>query len=275
MGALVASYCGGLEEVLQSTGARLADALMHSEAEVTVMTESEWLEGANPHAMVRWLSQAASERKLRLVLCASCRPLSPLFQGGLAERAVEVAECLDLGRVGRRELEGVRREVRLWFESELGWRAEDYEFMLDRFEGPNPAERNFETIAAMFAAAVSLERPLPARYVEQALLFLCWTQPYSRKNKRWEQYVRLVSDQLRDIFGNPFRPVAPDPAWFSLSIVQLAETIYHRRAFDRMPELADALEQAGCTNADILAHCRGPGPHVRGCWVIDMILGKL
>jgi hypothetical protein len=54
----------------------------------------------------------------------------------------------------------------------------------------------------------------------------------------------------------------------------LAQAIYDDRAFDRLPILADALEEAGCDTADILAHCRGPGPHVRGCWVVDLILGK-
>lgn len=79
---------------------------------------------------------------------------------------------------------------------------------------------------------------------------------------------------LRDIFGNPFRPVTLDPRWQSETVVALASGIYAERAFDRMLILADALEDAGCDNADILAHCRGDGPHVRGCWVVDLILGK-
>jgi len=58
------------------------------------------------------------------------------------------------------------------------------------------------------------------------------------------------------------------------AVLTLAESIYVDHAFDRMPELADALEAAGCTDADVLAHCRRPGPHVRGCWVVDLILGK-
>jgi hypothetical protein len=79
---------------------------------------------------------------------------------------------------------------------------------------------------------------------------------------------------LRDIFGDPFRPVPVDPSWRSGNVVSLAEAIYADRAFDRLPILADALEDAGCDQADILEHCRGPGPHVRGCWVVDLILGK-
>ena len=79
---------------------------------------------------------------------------------------------------------------------------------------------------------------------------------------------------LRDIFGNPFRPVAFDPTGRSETAVALAAGIYAERAFDRPPILADALEEAGCDDPDVLAHCRGPGPHARGCWVVDLVLGK-
>ena len=80
---------------------------------------------------------------------------------------------------------------------------------------------------------------------------------------------------LRDIFGNPFRPVAFAPSWRSSSVVALARAMYESREFAAMPVLADALEEAGCDAADILAHCRNPhGVHVRGCWVVDLVLGK-
>jgi hypothetical protein len=85
---------------------------------------------------------------------------------------------------------------------------------------------------------------------------------------------RLQCDSLRDIFGNPFRPVTLAPAWLTSNVTALAQSIYTDRAFDRLPILADALEDAGCDNADILEHCRQPGEHVRGCWVVDLILGK-
>jgi hypothetical protein len=79
---------------------------------------------------------------------------------------------------------------------------------------------------------------------------------------------------LRDIFGNPFRPVAADPAWHTSTAVGLASAIYAERAFDRLPILADALEDAGCDHPDVLAHCRSHPEHARGCWVVDLILGK-
>jgi hypothetical protein len=80
---------------------------------------------------------------------------------------------------------------------------------------------------------------------------------------------------IRDIFGNPFRPVAFDPRWRSESAVALARTAYDTRNFTLLPILADALEEAGCDHADVLNHCREPnGVHVRGCWVVDGVLGK-
>lgn len=85
---------------------------------------------------------------------------------------------------------------------------------------------------------------------------------------------RLIAVWLRDIFGNPFRPASLDPDWLTATVVSLAQSIYDDRAFDRMPALADALEEAGCTNASILEHCRGPGPHVKGCWALDLVLAK-
>jgi hypothetical protein len=87
------------------------------------------------------------------------------------------------------------------------------------------------------------------------------------------QQCRLV----RCLFGNPFRPVVPDPVWLRWNdgiIPRLAQGIYHERAFDRLPILADALEEAGCTNPEMLDHCRQPGTHARGCWVVDALLGR-
>ncbi len=82
---------------------------------------------------------------------------------------------------------------------------------------------------------------------------------------------------LREIFANEYRPATVEPAWLAwndATLPKLAQSIYTDRAFDRLPILANALEDAGCDNANILAHCRQPGEHVRGCWVVDLLLGK-
>jgi hypothetical protein len=80
---------------------------------------------------------------------------------------------------------------------------------------------------------------------------------------------------LRDIFGNPFRLATFNPAWRTTDVMLLAQGIYDAKAIDRMPILADALQDAGCDNTDILTHCRDTSlTHVRGCWVVDLVLGK-
>src|SRR5262249_29535391 len=87
---------------------------------------------------------------------------------------------------------------------------------------------------------------------------------------------RFQTDLLRDLF-NPFRPVAPAPGWLTANdgaARNLPAAIYDERAFDRLPILADALEDAGCADRALLGHLRGPGTHVRGCWALDLILGK-
>jgi hypothetical protein len=79
---------------------------------------------------------------------------------------------------------------------------------------------------------------------------------------------------LRDIFGNPFRRATVLPSWRTATVTALAEASYAERGIDRLPILGDALEDAGCTDTAILDHLRGPGPHVRGCWALDLLLGK-
>jgi hypothetical protein len=96
-----------------------------------------------------------------------------------------------------------------------------------------------------------------------------WIQ-YEYDERAWSKYAEI----LRDIFGNPFRQTKIDPAWRTSEVVSLAQKIYDERVFELMPALANALGSAGCRDADILRHCRQPGTHVRGCWLIDLILEK-
>jgi hypothetical protein len=79
---------------------------------------------------------------------------------------------------------------------------------------------------------------------------------------------------LREVLGNLFRPVTFSPAWRTDTVLTLAQQMYDSRDFSAMPILADALMDADCTDEAILTHCRGPGPHVKGCWVTDAILGR-
>jgi hypothetical protein len=86
-------------------------------------------------------------------------------------------------------------------------------------------------------------------------------------------HANRVAPLVRCIVGNPFRPATLDPTWLTADVRGLAVAAYEERAFDRLPILADALAEAGCDDESVLGHCRGGGPHARGCWVVDLVLG--
>ena len=118
-----------------------------------------------------------------------------------------------------------------------------------------------------FGEACGLHEPtVDLNYAIHSIL---WTT----KSRRYCNELTFLQ-LLREIVGNPFRPVAFDPRWQTSDTVGLAQAIYEDRAFERLPILADALMDAGCEDEQIISHCRGEGPHVRGCWVVDLVLGK-
>jgi len=86
--------------------------------------------------------------------------------------------------------------------------------------------------------------------------------------------VREVVRLIHEVIGNPFRPNTFSSDWRTDTAVTLAHSMYESGDFSVMPILADALQDAGCENEDVLNHCRSEGPHVRGCWVVDLVLGK-
>jgi hypothetical protein len=96
--------------------------------------------------------------------------------------------------------------------------------------------------------------------------------PVRRSLIHYEQVEQITL--AHDIFGNPFRSVPFSPEWRTDTAISLARQMYEAREFSAMPILADALQDAGCDDVAILEHCRGAGPHVRGCWVVDLVLGK-
>ena len=142
------------------------------------------------------------------------------------------------------------------------------------------AMRSEATVSKAQECARACQRALEAFEQEKSWL------PWERRSAHWWSEMReriertmgcerwYQADLVRCIAGNSFRPVAFDPARVTPDVLGLARVIYNDREFDRMSDLADAAEEAGCVNADILKHCRGPGPHAKGCWVIDLVLGK-
>jgi hypothetical protein len=110
--------------------------------------------------------------------------------------------------------------------------------------------------------------------LEQAVWPLEREAKPAKPNLFRKKYRRAQAPLVREIFGNPFRSPKVDPAWRTAAVRAIADRIYAEREFDGLPIMADALEEAGCDDADILFHCRSAGPHVRGCWVVDLVLGK-
>ncbi len=217
------------------------------------MTEEEWLACTDPRPMLDFLRGVPSERKLRLFACACCRHawgrLPHLIVAGLDEiKGIEVAEGFADGSVGREELDRAFDEL---------------EAHSDTRDSP-----------ARFATAARI-----AAEVSTCATFAIYSVQDDGVDPRDER-VEQVS-LLRDLFGNPFRPVTVSPAWQTPQLVALAQAAYEERELPagtldpaRLAVLADALEEAGCTDADILNHLGGPGPHVRGCWAVDLLLGK-
>jgi len=221
------------------------------------VSEELWIAGIDPHQMSQFLGAAPSERKLRLFACACARRVwHTLFAGDPSRRAVESAERFADNPDNPEELKWARAAI----VRALEWHPGEWAFDVAYWTcSPSLVEQVWG--AASCAALTATKRTLKSRGHAQA------DQVRAREEE-------VQSSLLRDIFGNPFSPVAFDPRWLTTDVVALARGIYEDRAFDRLPLLADALMDAGCDSDDILSHCRSEGPHVRGCWVVDLVLGK-
>lgn len=243
-----------------------------------VMTEAEWLACSDPRQMQEFVKGKASDRKLRLFACACCRRVWTLLTDERSREAVEAMEQYADGRLDREECWAMMRHARraendfrrVALEARGKWEmstAERYLLPARRWAAHAVyAASQFAAAAGMAAEAASSSVRLA---VHPAAKVLGGGRRSSVKRERDAQ-----ADALRDIFGNPFRPVTLNPSCFIPFVVSLAQTIYDERTFDRMPELANELEGAGCDNVDVLSHCRDGSEHVRGCWVLDLVLGK-
>jgi hypothetical protein len=222
------------------------------------MTEAEWLACPDPQAMLDFLDRKASVRKLRLFPCACSRRLWPALSDK-ARRSVEVAELFADGQASPQELRDARGPCY------SGVRADN---------------------SASFAAGTGRRIRREARY---ALIHAAWSAG-------WPGWVReIIPEQetvekaaqarlVRDVFGNPFRHLVIQRDWLRWdrrSIPNLAKPVYEERLLPagtldhtRLAVLADALEDAGCSDRDILGHLRDPGPHIRGYWLVDLLLAR-
>jgi hypothetical protein len=253
----------------------------------SAVTEQEWLSCADPGPMLESLQGKASDRKLRLFAVACCRRIWHII---LAEETVwhkdEAAfwrRCQDAVVLAERFADGEATEQELAAVTAYPrpglYDADAAMFTAEVPLDPVSVAAEASEAAGQEAAGRVYARLFPNGYSpssseSRALFGVAVEQQEKEYGEAVAKEKRSQADFLRDIFGNPFQHVTLATAWRTPQVVALAQGIYDDRAFDRLPSLAEALEQAGCRDADLLAHCRGPGPHVRGCWLVDLILGK-
>jgi hypothetical protein len=215
------------------------------------MTEKKWLAGVVWGPLYQHLrneGRAVSDRKMRLFAASCLRRLWPVLSEK-GRRATDVVERLADGQVGGKEL---------------------HELQGRRPLPENPADRaaHWALVTGNHVAAAIFKSLRFARQMTS-------TTPLGREEDRhW-------ADLFRDMVGNPFRPISFEPSWRTSTVKSVAQNAYDDRVLpagllhaDALAVLADALEDAGCTNADVLTHLRGPGPHARGCWVVDHLMSK-
>lgn len=218
-------------------------------------TEAEWLECKKPVEMLKFLEDVgkASERKLRLFAVASCRRNWASITDERSCEAVEIAERFADGQATQSQLASACENAHA-----VAFNADGVLVGLDAV---------WASFGPRMAAWTAVSRK--AELLNPGWMWAAYPPP-SRRPASLER----PGFALNDIFGNPFRPVTIDPRWQSSTVIDLATVIYEERSFNLMPILADALMDAGCDSEEIIAHCRSEGPHVRGCWVVDLLLGK-
>jgi hypothetical protein len=245
------------------------------------MTPEEWDRCTNPAPMLEFLRGRASDRKLRLFACACHRRIWHLLgDDGDLRKAVDLIErCAD-DLVGEQERGAVDQAEQALI---------------------GPADRGWESIpwverAAQLAIDLATWKERQAWEDAQVATFRSRSaDPPAPATQHWAEaaFRQAVTAErggqyplLRDVFGPlPFRPVSIDPAWLAWhggAIKALAQSLYEERELPsghldaaRLGVLADMLEEAGCCDAELLGHLRGPGPHVRGCFAVDLLLGKV
>jgi hypothetical protein len=249
------------------------------------MTEQQWLTGIDPVAVREFLRAGASKRKLRLHGAACCRRVWHLLADSRSRFAVEVAERLADGEASEAEARAAggaaykasRRDPDdLLYHDNAACAAT----VVCQTEAWRAAEA-----AASYAAFALADDSGGDRTEAEAAAAADYALATGSGGDRTEEALAAAASALRlrrlDIFGNPFRPVNVSSSWLTPDVLTLAQAAYDDRTLPagtleptRLALLADALEEAGCDNAEILGHLRGEGPHVRGCWVVDLLLGK-
>ena len=233
------------------------------------MTEKQWRECLDPERMFQFFARAASARKLRLFCCACCRRIWELLPTE-SRAGVEVSERFADGLVSAAKCRVAFEQAEaVALERGRPWSPDAFTYATS--SAGDASTLHATTVPMAISAASTASKAVGCAAGEIAS-----DEDYDRtSDAAARQEVVEQSRLVRDIFGNPFRPVAFDAAWRTSDVVLLANGIYEEKAFDRMPILADALQDAGCDSDALLSHLRDTSAtHVRGCWALDLVLGK-
>ena len=265
------------------------------------MTEAEWFSVHDVNALLPVLREWASDRKLRLSACGCSRTSDWFMSRPGANLAVETAELWADGSVLRSDTLDAIRAI------DVAANGPDYDFTRSAVELGLGADNPFIALQYTFpwvGSRASRDRlcsnllrcvfgnpfsydPAPGQAEEP----IGGVRQFAKRMWRLAKELKSEADGLLSAPKGDFRPLRRQEAprtvprqvpklqisvqpWLTVDVLALASQMYESRDFFAMPILADALQDAGCDNADILNHCRGPGPHVRGCWVVDLVLGK-
>ena len=236
------------------------------------MTKQEWIRCTFPEDLLDVLQRRGllSERKARLFGAAVCRRIWELLDDARSRKAAEVAERFADELALGRELELAHAAAAACCLGRPAW------------EPATDAAEVAEGISAPTAAAAVGSAAIAARQARASAGRPGWDRG------AWDAEQRAQCDVVRDLFGLlPFRPVRLGPGWRTPLVVSLAQAAYEERVTpnasrpgwlvldpDRLLVLADALEEAGCDEAEVLGHLRGPGFHYRGCWAVDLLTGR-
>lgn len=226
------------------------------------MTETEWMTCNDPRPMLGFLCGRTTDRKLRLFAVACCRRISDLLPDERCRLALETAEQFADGLVSLERLHAAREDA-----------IRSYVEFNDFDESGGFTGRESAAAAIGGACWTAEEGQYQGLHDVIDNSYGLGHLSTDGKNSGPIEFRRQCHD-IRDIFGNPFQARSLTPTWFTPEVVKVAQAIYDGQAFDRLHELADALEREGCDDAASLAHCHAPGPHVRGCWVVDAALGR-
>ncbi|HVS39661.1 MAG TPA: hypothetical protein VMS17_29155 [Gemmataceae bacterium] len=236
--------------------------------------------------MLEFLRGKVSDRKVRLFAVACCRRVWPLVKDDRFRAAAQAAELFADGIITKEDMIQARSTALAVFVKLRGGEDEAPAATLSAAAIPAPPksfEKQFLDVFADPWWEDELDKGDPHGPAVVTARHTAWAVAQAQGQRPLADSTGAKAEQreqatlLRELLGSPFRPIALDPTWLEWNdgtVRKMATAIYEERAFDRLPLLADALEEAGCTDADILAHCRSGGEHVRGCWVVDLLLGK-